>query len=187
MDWGGRNEAVVTQFVAWTLMCASEEGAKEYGEKLSNYGKEILFFLLFGKEDYRNKLDNWSVKSIKNWREWQRVDILAEITLSNKESEEKYALFIEVKAYSRTSEKQLKSYREACERYDYESKGFKEKFVVLGAWDDTCADADKECCDAYEFSICTFQDIVENIFSEDGVNFVSSGNCLFDEFWVGKW
>ena len=184
MAWGGRYEATMSHFVAWTLMCASKEGATEYGEKLSNYGKEILFFLLFGKENYRNELENWSVKSINVEREWKGVDILAEVTLSN---EKKYVLLVEIKAYKHVEKSQLEKYKTAYEQH-YEKEGVNEKFVVLGAWaNDKYSATDKKYCDDCGFSIYTFQNIVEDIFSEDGKTFESSGNCLFDEFWVGKW
>ena len=140
---------------------------------------------MFGKENFRKELDNCSIESVKIWREWERTDILAEITLSN---EKKYALFVEIKAYSRTSEKQLERYKTACERYDYKGKGFEEKFALLGAWEnDSYSDFDKKCCDACGFSICTFQEILENIFTKGETTFESSGNELFDEFWAGKW
>ena len=182
MKWGQQYEAILAHFVAWTLMCATEDGKREYGEKLSNYSKEILFFLLFGKDNQHEK--SISVESVKIWREWKRIDVLTEITLTNNK---KYALFIELKSYSHTNKKQLESYKEACEMYDYKSKGFEEKFVLLGAWEDDCPDFDKKCCDDAGFTICTFQDIVENVFLKGEQTFESSDNKLFDEFWTGIW
>lgn len=187
MIWGQQKEAVMSHITAWTLMCATKEGEDEYGLKMSNYSKDILFFLLFGKE-FRNETNRYSVKDVKIWREWKWIDILAEITLLDKDMKEtKYALFIELKAYSHTSDKQLESYRNASEMHDYKSKDFTERFVLLGAWDDYVPEIDKECCQKNNFIAYTFQDILENVFINEENTFESSDNSIFDEFWTGYW
>ena len=183
MEWGQKNEATLAHFVAWTLKCSTEEGAKEYGDKLRHYSNEILFFLLFGK-NYKTEMNNCFVTSVEIWREWKRIDILAEITLTNNK---KYALFIELKAYSHTSEQQLESYRKACGMYDYKNKGFEEKFVLLGAWNDEVPEIDKAYCNKFDFAAYTFGNILGEIFLKGGETFESSENILFDEFWTGYW
>ncbi|MDR0419948.1 MAG: PD-(D/E)XK nuclease family protein [Prevotellaceae bacterium] len=182
MNWGQKNEATLSHFVAWTLKCATVEGAEEYGRKLSNYSKEILFFLLFGEEKYRERLANYSVESVEVWREWNRIDVLAEITLSNKK---KYVLCIELKTYSHTNERQLQSYKEACKWYENNNKEIDEKrFILLGAWDDNLPQFDQELCNKFGFSIYSFADIASEIFNSEIAN---SGEKLFDEFWTGYW
>ena len=71
--------------------------------------------------------------------------------------------------------------------YDYKGKGFDEKFVLLGAWEDDCPETDKACCDKFGFSAYTFQKILEKIFLKGEQSFESSSNEIFDEFWTGIW
>jgi hypothetical protein len=187
MIWGQQNEAIMTHIVTWTLMCATKEGEDEYGEILHNYSKEILFFLLFG-EDFRKELDNYAVQNVEIWREWKWIDILAEITLIDKnEKETQYALFIELKAYSHTNERQLESYKKASEMHDYKGKKFVERFVLLGAWDEYVPEIDKECCKNNGFTAYTFQEILDKVFINGEKDFENSGNSIFDEFWIGYW
>jgi hypothetical protein len=176
-------EYTIQHFVAWTLKCATSEGGKEYCSKLSNYSKDILFFLLFGKDAFQNKKQELAVEDVKVWREWENLDVLAEITLSNKN---KYVLCLELKAYNHTNEQQLAKYKSSIEGA-YKGTDFTAKFVLLGAWDDAVPETDKACCDKSDFAAYTFENILDEVFLKDGDIFESSDNKLFDEFWTGIW
>lgn len=187
MQWGLGNEATLAHMLSWTLKCATQEGESEYGKALNDHSKRILFYLLFG-EGFESKIDEYSIKGVKNWREWQRVDILSEVILVDKNQEEiKFALFVELKLYTHTSERQLESYKKASENYGYVSKGFKEKFVLLGVWEDAVPEIDKEYCQKQGFMFFTFKDVLNEVFTKGGETFKSSGNAIFDEFWTGYW
>ena len=141
-----------------------------------------MLFLLFGN-DYK-KYKDISVKKVELEREWGRIDIPAEIELSN---DKKYALFIELKYYSHTSEKQLEKYNRLCKLCDYKNRGFDEKFVLLGVWDDKYPEIDAKYCKKFEFTIRTFDEILKTVFLKEAQTFESSDNVLFDEFWTGIW
>ncbi len=183
MKWGDAKEGTLSHFVAWTLKCATKEGEETYGKVLSNYSKKILLYLLFGK-DYLK--EDYSVKEVNVRREWQKLDIVAEITLEKNVKKIKYALFIEMKHHKHTSKEQLLGYIKASTDYDYKGKGFNEKFVVLGVWDDAITEEDRENC-GKEFSIFTFQDILDEVFGGGASKFEGTENRLFDEFWTGIW
>lgn len=172
MIW--RSEATLSHFVAWTLACATEEGEKRYGKNLSDYSKKILFFLLFG-ENYETELAN-SVENIEVKREDNRVDVSAKITLSNKK---KYALFLELKLYSHTTKEQLQAYKNIAV-----DNSFEKKYVLLGAWNDTCLDSERKLCEDLGFSIFTFANLEETVFKGEIAN---SEEKLFNEFWTGHW
>jgi hypothetical protein len=90
MQWEQKNEASIGHFVAWTLKCATLDGKEAYGNKLSDYSKKILLFLLFGEKGLR-EADKCTITEVKVWREWKYIDVLAEITLNTKE---KYVLCV---------------------------------------------------------------------------------------------
>ncbi|MDR0734070.1 MAG: PD-(D/E)XK nuclease family protein [Dysgonamonadaceae bacterium] len=182
MKWGQYNEATIAHFVAWTLKCSTKEGKKTYGGRLSNYSKNILLFLLFGKKVLKDS-DNYLVSDVKVRREWKHIDILAEIILNGNK---KYVLCIELQNYSHTNENQLKSCKPAFDGY-YENKDFQGKFVLLGVWKGAVPEIDKSLCKQYGFRALTFQDILDEVFLKNEGTFESSDNQLFDEFWTGRW
>ncbi len=177
----------MAHILAWTLKCATKEGEEEYGKVLNDYSKKILFYLLFGKA-YKDKMNMYSVKDVKVWREWQKLDIRAEVYLvDNNQKDTKIALFVELKLHTHTSERQLEGYKKASADYGYANKGFEERFVLLGVWDDAVSKVDAGYCQNQGFAFLTFENILNDVFTEGGDTFVSSGNVIFDEFWTGYW
>ena len=179
MEW--KSEATLSQFVAWTLFCATD-GETSYGKKLNEYSKEILFFLLFGK-NYREKLNEYTVKKVDVVRESETLDIIAEIVLEKGSEEHKFALFLELKLYTNTSENQLDKYKKVAER-KYKEDSFEKKFVLLVVWKDEVPQEERILCERFGFTPYTFVNVLETVFDSKPAN---SENPLFDEFWTGYW
>ena len=176
-----KKEIVVDYFLSWTLRCASDEGLEYYNnERLSCYCRRILSVLLF---DNPSKIKEYRIKSVKTWKQWQQMDLCAEVILENKSSiEEKHALLMENKVYTRLHGNQLERYKTIFEE-DYEGKEFKLHYVYF-----TCAEdfgEDEAICRKSGFQAYTMDDVYNKISENEELEL--TGNALFDEFWLSSW
>jgi len=176
-----KKEIVVDYFLSWTLRCASDGGLEYYNnERLVCYCRRILSVLLF---DNPSKIKEYRIKSVKTWKQWKQIDLCAEIILENKSGEEeKYALLMENKVYTRLHGNQLERYKEIFEAEYHDSK-FNLRYVYFTCHDDF--GDDKVSCNENGFQAYTMDDVYNK--ASEYEEFELTGNALFDEFWLSSW
>lgn len=164
-------EAIYDFFLSWTLRCAVDQYAM-VDEKVQNYAKQILLYLLF-KDAFRScKID-----CVKTKKQLGYIDLLVEITVLNKKNEiENYVLNIENKWYSSVAASQLEKYSRVLSDV-YSNSNNKIISVVLFP-DFTKLEENREVCETFGYRMETFEDLKTLIENEP-----FTGNNLFDEFW----
>jgi len=108
-DTNNGYESIQDFFISWAIRCAVEsiETTKECDKLVHDYSKRILYALIYGKNEngeitipsYEDapKLE---VIDVKTYRQWNRIDLLAEVTIQRDQKEELIILNIENKWYS---------------------------------------------------------------------------------------
>ena len=180
----GKAEVVMDYVMSFSLRHAVDKYLIEK-PMLCRYCRYMLGVLLDGL----SITDETKIESVEVWKEWQYMDLVVEAIVDN----QKYALLIENKYYSKLRENQLVDYkRKFDEYYDnkdvYVSKENRRYKLV------TCHDEDKieqfygsEVKKTKEgnkegFKILTFYDLLPN---EDVYEDTESE--IFNEFWLRKW
>lgn len=119
-------ESMQDFFLSWSLRCAKEE-YKLVNPLLNEYCRKIVYFLIHGENNLQNsdeyfdlKIDtfpDFKVKNVSTKRQWNRIDLLAEIEVEENEINKKYVLNIENKWYSSIIENQLEKSKSHVEEY----------------------------------------------------------------------
>lgn len=179
-------ETIQDFILSWTLRC-SQDNFKKVNEKINEYSKKALFFLLNGEntetlKEYlaSKKYDNsFNVKSIKTYRQRNQIDLLLEVEVIEHSKTQKYILNIENKWYTRISETQLAKSKKFVEN-EYPSNIYKYRHLVI-FFEPTFNDHDIQLSKENGYQILTISDICN--FMEINKE-QSSGNDIFDEYWI---
>ena len=132
-------------------------------------------------------IDNLDVMDVKVWKQWQRIDLIAEVEADYGNGMKSHVIVIENKAYTNIHDDQLSRYSEIVEDY------YKDKDVLIHYWVVTFFDDDtdeyeviaNQCKEAKgRWKILSFDELVDLTEEEkqSGTN-----NDILDEFWVKKW
>ena len=174
-------ESILDYELSWVLRMAADKDCCEKMPRLFYQCRQILFKLLNIK-----KFSNITVAHVRVWKQWKRVDLLAEISLVKEGKSELHILMVEDKAYTMLTPKQRDEYPQLV----------KEKFVNVNAKYTlhqsiiTCYDKKdqkyKELSDFIKrgtekwklFSIYTLPDKEVKELTESD---------LFNEFWLNDW
>lgn len=174
-------------FLQWTLHCAHQDVLQE-NKALHLYAKEIALKLLFGKMDqgkYKTdhiSLDDYEITEVKTWRQWENVDLTAEIKLSKNESEESHVLNIENKWYTSVQEGQLEKSRDSIELYYSDKPEWIIKNVVIYPdYEKVNEHLIQENFDKGYLTLAS-----EDLFYPHKEEKLT-GNDLFDEYWFRSW
>ncbi len=182
-------ELVVDFFLSWTLRCASEEaivkGANNITPQLQEYCRRILSVFLF---DDALKIGTCTqVLSVKVRKQWQRIDLCAEIILKNPLCiESKHVLLIENKAYSTLRHNQLETYKAIFEK-EYADLSEENRHYCYFTLRDVICPQDFETCKVNGFKAYTMDDVFNKAMEDIRSNMEPSGNDIFDEFWLTNW
>lgn len=173
-------------YLAWTIHCADDK-FKNINPKLHEYARRADFGLIYGCNDENDNFkldkkpnDSFRIISVETWRQWKKIDLLAEIFIEEGSISKSFVLNIENKWYSALGNTQLEVYRQHVEN---EFSGKENKIINLFI---TCDDVrsnyevEKETCRKHHYSFLTIADI--NRIAE--MNELT-GNALFDEYWFG--
>lgn len=189
----GKAEIVMDYVMSWCLRHAIEE-FKESKPILSRYCRYMLHKLL----QLESPLEQIVFIKVEVWKEWQHMDLCAEVKLINKGKEEFYALLIENKYYTPLHLKrdskgvwrnQVDVYREIFEQH-YDSipskKGWGRRYALVSCFDSEdkkiqMFDEAKE----YGFEVFGFYDIIDE--NKENGKYVDSESEIFNEFWLRKW
>ncbi|MBO4588858.1 MAG: PD-(D/E)XK nuclease family protein [Bacteroidales bacterium] len=134
-----------------------------------------------------NFITNLDVESVKVWKQWQRIDLTAEIDADCGSGVKHHVVVVENKAYTGIHDDQLSRYAETIEDY------YKTKDVIIHYWVITFFDNGSENYEAIanqckeakgNWKCISFEDLVEltEYERQEGTN-----NQIIDEFWVKYW
>lgn len=184
-DYG--KEAMLDYQLSYVLRLA---GTYESG---NFFGQRVLMKLL-GKEchlDYMWYIENTDIISVKVWKQWEKIDLIAEVEIgfgygANKQIEH-HVIVVESKAYTRVHDDQLSRYTQTVEDY------YKDKDVTIHYWVISFFDRDSDEFEAISnqareakghWECISFDDLVELTTDEEERGIY---NDIIDEFWIKRW
>jgi len=91
-------------FIAWLLQWADSD-CKTIDEKLNDCAKGFIKLLIFTQF-----ADNIEIKKVKAGRQWENIDIWAEVN-------DEYLIIIEDKTFTQQHSNQLETYKENAENW----------------------------------------------------------------------
>jgi hypothetical protein len=179
-------EAIQDFFLSWTLRCSQHEFSKYNDGLLYEYARKVIFQLIFGENngpEYLFRLrehmdDSFVVNKVRTWRQWERVDLIAEIDIEFKGKKETVVLNIENKWYTDLGNNQLERSIESTEHY-YQNKNVRIENCVIPC-DDEKLSSYRETCRVNNFKLVSISELQEVCGMLDGK---PTGNDLFDEYW----
>lgn len=187
-----QKEAISDFILSWTLRAAADNFPyKNEQERLHLKCKEILSKLILG--DYYDKNSNPINKfiSVDVWKQWNKIDLHANVILEINGKKEYHLLVIENKAYTKTRENQLHKYKKLINQtYDSDPDlvCFEEKnrhFILITFLNDECNPnvfhLIKEDCLKNGYECISILDLQPNCGIED------TESDIFNEFWLRKW
>jgi hypothetical protein len=174
-------EVMVDFFISWTLRCA-EDKYKEIDPNVQMYSKTILLYLL-KKANVINNKSNIEISSVHTEKQWDRIDLLAEVIIKENNTVKNIVLVFENKLYTHVHDNQLRRYIKSINKF-YDNhipkKKFEERYFFFLTAADKISECDKiECEKTEKFIPLTVFDLRNAI----GENAKVTGNYLFDEFW----
>ena len=176
-EWGSNHgyEAMLDFQISWLLQVA--KGHKN--EKLLSIARYVLLNLIDRKEHPEAE-----IRRVDVWRQWNGIDVCAEIDVIIDGLEEHHVVIIEDKAYTMIHDKQLQRYSNHVENY-YTHNEFIHYWVIT-FFDDSDGkkyETLKQDCDEANWGILSFYDVIG--WGTREINY--TGSDLFDEFWLKKW
>lgn len=179
-------ESIIDYMLSWTLRMSSISVDCE-NNSVRNYCRRILSKLLF---DDINKIDKdyKSIESVETWKQWNKIDLLAEVELiDNENNKSKHALLIEDKAYSSLHHDQLNRYKKTFEE-TYKGTGFENNlhYVYFTIKERHKIVDDEVLCKEAGFQHYTMEEIRDCFWATED-DLIPTGNEIFDEFWIKNW
>ena len=170
----GKIEAMLDYILSWTLRRASSRYKDDNKNILYGYCREILFKLL-DIQDYQDII----VNDVETWKQWNRIDLHANIELERNGNKEYHAILIEDKAYTPVHDNQLRRYKEIFEDA-YKGNLYKLHFVLITCHEEAPEEINQSCKEA------GFECLpILELFPNDGIE--DSESDLFNEFWLRYW
>lgn len=165
-------EAMLDFQMSWLLQIAKGHE----NENLLHIARQVLFKLI-GREEHINA----EIRRVEVWRQWNRIDVLAEIDVVIDNIEEHHVVIIEDKAYTPIHDDQLKRYKKIVE--DYYKNNEKKHYWLITFHDEgaTYETLKQNCIDA-DWGFLSFYDVIDWY---EGMPY--TGSDLFDEFWLKTW
>jgi hypothetical protein len=171
-------EMLLDFYLSYTLRCAVDHHPNIH-PRVNEYAKLVLF-CIFG--EVLKSTNNITIKDVRTWKQWERIDLVAEIDLVIDKEDVSYAIIFENKLYTKIHNEQLTRYRKSAEKFylnHKEKSNYKIIYRFLSALEDIPPEDISACEDKNaNFKPLTFQDLREAINSND-----RTGESLFDEFW----
>ena len=173
-------ETMLDYQISWLLRLA-KEGTND---RLHNVARSVLFKLIEKEND-----SNVKINRVEVWKQWERIDLTAEIELEVNNQMERHLVVIEDKAYTLIHDDQLKRYTETVNAY-YHDKGrnsYKKHFWVISFFDrdeEWFKTLQKQCDNYKEWKLLSFYEVIG---WKEGEEFPDTKSDLFDEFWLREW
>lgn len=160
-------------------------------EKGNELAKRVLMKLIgeTPRMDSYGRVENLSIESVNVWKQWQYIDLIAEVKADCGSGTKRHVVVVENKAYTRVHDDQLSRYADIVEEY------YKEKDVQIHYWVITFYDSDydsesfeaiaNQCTKAKgDWKCLSFEDLIDLTEEERQKG---TGNIILDEFWIKNW
>ena len=137
-------------------------------------------------------IDNVNFISVKVWKQWQKIDLIAEVEIDfglgdNNNNIEHHVIVVENKAYTGIHDDQLSRYNQTIEDW-YKDKDVKIHYWVVTFYDNDTKEFEaisNQCHEAKgQWKCISFEDVVD---LTDDEKIYGTGNNIIDEFWIKKW
>ena len=187
--WGSNHgyEVMLDFQVSWLMRLAAEKDVKK--KNLHKISKEVLLRLIEVKED----VGNVKIEKVDVWRQWERIDVIAEVEVVVNGETQHHLVVIEDKAYTMIHDNQLDRYAEAVSAY---YTGRRKKHYEIHYWVITFHDEGtkyweklkEDCnnCKIEKWELLNMYDVIG--WSKDRENdFNNTESDLFEEFWIKEW
>ncbi|MBK8330146.1 MAG: PD-(D/E)XK nuclease family protein [Bacteroidetes bacterium] len=174
-------EAIQDFNLRWILQCA-EDRYQITNRILYEYANLTAFFLIhgFNQEDGQYSLnrilsEDFKISHVKTRRQFNGIDLIAEVNVLENSLSKKYVLNIENKWYTKIPDGQLEYYRNEIEK-EYNSD---ETIINLCIFCDheNLDEVQKQRCQNNNYKFLAISDIQELM--KNG----KTNNALFDEYW----
>ena len=174
-------EAMLDFQMSWLMRLSAEKSFKQ--ERLHKISKQVLLRLIEEKGDR-----DIEVERVEVWRQWESIDVIAEVDIKVDDITEHHLVVIEDKAYTLLHDNQLARYKEAVSGY-YEGKPkpkFNIHYWVITFYDDDSSRWEKidDECKNNGWKLLSFYDVIG---WKDGEIFEDTESDLFNEFWLREW
>lgn len=174
-------EAMLDYQISWLLRLAKDDKK----DRLHDVARSVLLKLI----EWENG-SNVIINRVDVWKQWERIDLTAEIELEVNNQTERHLVVIENKAYTLIHNEQLKRYADTVNEYyrDKGSNSYKKHFWVISFFDrdeNSFKSLQKQCddCKVVKWEPLSFYDVIG---WEEG-EFPDTESDLFDEFWLREW
>lgn len=173
-------EAMLDYQISWLLRLAKDDKK----DRLHDVARSVLLKLI-----ERENGSNVIINRVGVWKQWERIDLTAEIELEVNNQTERHLVVIEDKAYTLIHDDQLKRYTETVNAY-YHDKGcnsYKKHFWVISFFDrdeEWFKTLQKQCDNYKEWKLLSFYEVIG---WKEGEEFPDTKSDLFDEFWLREW
>lgn len=173
-------EAMLDYQISWLLRLAKDDKK----DRLHDVARSVLFKLIEKEND-----SNVKINRVEVWKQWERIDLTAEIELEVNNQTERHLVVIEDKAYTLIHDDQLKRYTETVNAY-YHDKGrnsYKKHFWIISFFDrdeERFKTLQKQCDNYKEWKLLSFYEVIG---WKEGEEFQDTKSDLFDEFWLREW
>lgn len=173
-------EAMLDYQISWLLRLAKDDKK----DRLHDVARSVLLKLI-----ERENGSNVIINRVGVWKQWERIDLTAEIELEINNQTERHLVVIEDKAYTLIHDDQLKRYTETVNAY-YHDKGrnsYKKHFWVISFFDrdeEWFKTLQKQCDNYKEWKLLSFYEVIG---WKEGEEFPDTKSDLFDEFWLREW
>lgn len=154
----------------------------------SELAGRVLMRLIEESPSYiQGYIENLCIEEIKVWKQWQHIDLIAEVEADCGDGMQKHVIVIENKAYTYIHDDQLSRYTEIIEDY-YKDKDVSIHYWVITFFDygsneyKTTADQCKEAKGRWK---CLSFDEMIDLTEKERRN--GTYNTIIDEFWIKKW
>ena len=174
-------ETMLDYQISWLLRLAKEE----INDRLHDVARSVLFKLIEKKND-----SNVKINRVEVWKQWESIDLTAEIELEVNNQTERHLVVIEDKAYTLIHNEQLKRYADTVNA-NYRDKGrnsYEKHFWVISFFnrdEERFNSLQKQCndCKVVKWKPLSFYEVIG---WEDG-EFPDTESDLFNEFWLREW
>ena len=186
--WGSNHgyEVMLDFQMSWLMRLAAETNVEK--KKLHQISKEVLLRLVGLLET-----PNVDIKKVDVWRQWEHIDITAEVEVTVNGETQHHLVVIEDKAYTMIHDDQLSRYAETVSAH---YSGRRKKDYKIHYWVITFHDEGSECwkklkndcdeCKIVKWELLNMYDVIG--WSKDRENdFNNTESDLFDEFWLKVW
>jgi hypothetical protein len=179
-------ELIIDFMLSWTfrMSTVNDDGHQNV---VKDYCIKILSKMMF--DDTNRIIEHYKgIKSVKTWKQWQRIDLLAEVELIDfDDTVSKHVLVIENKGYSKLHGDQLNRYKEIV-RKEYLGTEFEKNihYVYFSINERHKITEDILICNEAGFVPYAMDDVQSSIWPTME-SLKKTGHELFDEFWICQW